>query len=153
VYAFVEVKSLLNGEEIEKFTKAVRTVRDLASEKRYVVYGERDDGKGHKVVAEGQVASNLPPRSFLIAINSDYANIDNVEAALKKYTEINGAHIHGVAVLENDWFIAQQATFGKPSEFALKDGGALATFCVGVLACIQSMNMAPASMSRYFDPT
>ena len=48
VYAFVEVKSLLNGEEIEKFTKAVRTVRNLASEKRYVVYRERDDDKGTK---------------------------------------------------------------------------------------------------------
>ena len=120
VYAFVEVKSLLNGQEIEKFTETVRDVRDLASDKRYVTYGTRDDGKGNEVVDEKEVKSTLPPRSFLFAINSNYANIDNVEAALKKYTEINGAHIHGVTVLENDWFIAQQATSGSQASLHTK---------------------------------
>jgi hypothetical protein len=71
----------------------------LASEKRYVVYGTRDDGKGNKVVDEKVEASPVAPRSFLFAINSKYGGIDSLETALKECTEQNGAHVHGLAVM------------------------------------------------------
>jgi hypothetical protein len=148
VYAFIEVKSLLNGQEIEKFTETVRDVRDLASDKRYVTYGTRDDGKGNEVVDEKELKSTLPPRSFLFALKSDYANIGSVEVALRKYIERNLAHVHGLAVLDEDWFIAQQA-FRHPSEFVCIDDGALRAFCASVLKSIQSVEMRPASMTRY----
>ncbi len=148
VYGFVEVKSLLNGDEIGKFTKAVRTVRDLASEKRYVVYGTHDDGKGHSVVGEHEVTQTLSPRSFMFAIKSDYTDIRNVESSLKECTEKNGAHVHGMAVLDKDWFF-QQIAFRNPHEFICKEGQSLAAFCARVLASIQSINVLPASMRRY----
>jgi hypothetical protein len=148
VYGFVEVKSVLNREAIDGFTKAVRGVRDLADEKRYVMYGKRDNGEGKKVVAEIEVENRLAPRSFMFAINSTYEDVDSVDAALKECSEKNGSHVHGLAVLDKDWFLWQKAFSEKP-EFSRSQSPALAAFCAGVLASIQSMNMLPAAMRRY----
>jgi hypothetical protein len=147
VYGFVEVKSKLDGQEIDKFTKTVKSVRDLADEKRFVAYATRENEEGKEVAHEVELEGAAPPRSFMFAINSAYSDILNVESALKESAEKNGAHVHGLAVLDKDWFFHQVATFGKkPYEFVRRDNQSLANFCGSVLSSIQSMSMHPASM-------
>jgi hypothetical protein len=148
VYGFIEVKSVLNGTAIRDFTKTVKTVRNLADEKRFAGYDIQDIAEGKRVAREIELASSLAPRSFMFAINSDYADILKVESALKEYTEKNGAHVHGLAVLDKDWFF-HQLPHKDPNEFTRKESHSLAAFCTSVLSSIQSMEMHPASMRRY----
>ena len=148
IYGFVEVKSLLNGAAIEKATKAIGVIRDYADEKRYSVYGIGKDGQNNPVTRVMEIPETLAPRSFLFAIRSTYPDIDAVEAKLKEATVENKAHLHGLAVLERDWFLAQRA-YRDPPEFVCYAGNSLAWFCASVLDSIQSISMLPASMSRY----
>ena len=148
IYGFVEVKSVLDRGAVSDATKAIGGVRQLATEKRYVDYGKHDDGTGKTVVGEFEFKDRLPPRAFVFAINSTYADILTVKAALGELTKENGAHIHGLAVMDKEWFI-RQVPFRDPHEFTCREGGALQAFCAAVLASIQSISMRPASMRRY----
>jgi hypothetical protein len=152
IYGFVEVKSLLDGPAIETATKAIGVVRGFAAEKRYSVYGTRKDGQNNPVTSEWEIAETLSPRSFLFAINSAYSNIDVVEAKLRAATVKNKAHLHGLAVMERDWFLSQEA-HRDPPEFVRYEGQSFARLCASVLHTIQSMFMQPASMSRYLSLT
>lgn len=58
------------------------------------------------------------------------------------------AHWHGVAVMQRDWFLAQQA-YTNPPRFVRNSERSLAWFCAHILHSIQSNQMLPASMSRY----
>jgi hypothetical protein len=148
IYGFIGIKSILDRAAIDDSTKAIGTVRGLANEKRYVAYGVHDKGDGRKVVGEFETTDTLPPRSFVFAINSAYADIETVEANLRESTEKNGAHIHGLAVMDKDWFF-QQVAFTNPNQFRRIEGQSLAAFCAAVLDSIQSITILPASMKRY----
>jgi hypothetical protein len=149
VYGFVEVKSRLDRKELAKVCKAVNIVRDLAKEKHYVHY-ERKEGKFGPVVGEVESQHTLAPRSFVIAINSDYVDIERAEAVLVELTEQYRSHIHGLAILEKEWLFTQEATYDNPQHiFKRRQGDALAFFCRELLVSIQSIPMRPASMGRY----
>jgi hypothetical protein len=148
IYGFVEVKSLLDGAAIETATKAIGVIRRFADEKRYILYGARKDEQDNRVTGQWEIAEPLAPRSFLFAINSAYTDIEAVEAKLKAATVENDAHLHGLAVMDRDWFLSQ-TPYRVPPEFVRDEGKSLAAFCASVLDSIQSMFMQPASMSRY----
>jgi hypothetical protein len=149
IYGFIEVKTRLDQKTtIEKVTRAIASVREFANEKRYVAYGEYEESPGKKVVGEHEVSNPLSPRSFVLAFNSVYADIRRLEAKLKECTEKNDAHVHALAVLENDWLI-RQWPHRNPHEFICEEGQAFAKFCAAVLETIQSIPVAPASMKRY----
>jgi hypothetical protein len=150
IYGFVEVKSVLDRPGIDGATRAIGTVRGFAEEKRYVAYGLQDDDAGNKVAAEFELIDTLPPRSFVFAINSTYSDIHSVVTSLKESTEQNRAHVHGLAVMDKDWFIRQKPTFSSPHhEFVCNEGQSFAAFCATVLDTIQSITVRPASMKRY----
>lgn len=148
IYGFVEVKSVLNGAAIDDAAKAIGTIRDFAKEKQYVAYGCHDDGAGKSVVGEYTFSNQLSPRSFVFSINSKYRDIDAAEARFKKSVAKYGAHLHGLAVMERDWFISQ-TPHRDPPEFVHCNGQSFATFCAMVLNSIQSIEMHPAAMGRY----
>ncbi len=148
IYGFVEVKSILDGDALDAATKAIATIRNFAKEKRYVDYESIKDAKGQIVVAEREIAASLPPRSFIFAVNSSFGSISAVELKMREVTTENGAHVHGLAVLEKDWFLSQ-TPYRRPHEFEARERQALAEFCATVLRSIQSIKVRPASMGRY----
>jgi hypothetical protein len=148
IYGFVEVKSVLDREAIGAAAKAIGAVRRFATEKRYIAYGSVDDGRGNATVAASEFQDVLPPRSFIFAINSSYGDVATVTDALSVDTVEHGAHVHGLAVLDKGWFIAQKP-HRHPPEFTYTKGDALPAFCSTVIDTIQSMAMLPASMRRY----
>jgi hypothetical protein len=91
----------------------------------------------------------LPPRSFILATNSEYATIDAIQGVLKKYTEQNNAHVHALYVMEKSWLIRQKALFTQPHEFICENDKSLATFCTTILCGIQGFNIRAASINRY----
>ena len=60
----------------------------------------------------------------MLAFNSVYADIRRLEAKLKECTEKNDAHIHALAVLENDWLDSPVAP-PKPSRIHLRGGASI----------------------------
>src|SRR5262249_44421219 len=96
VYGFIEVKSVLDGEAIDGFTKTVSIVRALADEKRFVGYNAIKIGEGKEVSHEVELEGAVAPRSFMFAINTAYAGISNLESALRDCTEKYDAHVHGL---------------------------------------------------------
>lgn len=152
IYAFIEVKSSLDGAAVASACEAISTVRSFASEKRYVIYGARDVGDGKMVTVEQEVTYDLAPRSFIFAIDSPYGAITALEQKLGDETTRTAAHVHGLAVLEKDWFIAQKA-HERDHTFERQDDHAFSAFCASVLYCIQSVQMYPASMRSYLGLT
>lgn len=148
VYGFVEVKSVLNTKGVEDAARAIGAVRRFSGDKRYVAYDVRSDEDGNKVVGEVELSSSLPPRAFVFAINSAYSELSSLENDLRDATHRNDAHVHGLAVMDKDWFLQQRA-YRNPHEFNCREGQALSAFCAKVLGSIQSITVWPASMKRY----
>lgn len=148
IYGFVEVKSVLNREAIQSAVGTVKTVRNLGEEKKYVLYQMIDVGEGNLVAAEMQTPVPLPPRSFIFSIRSEFGSAQKIADELREALEANAAHIHGLAVLEKDWFIHQVA-HKLPAKLVVMEDRALARFCAMVLYSVQSMQILPASMRQY----
>ena len=56
----------------------------------------------------------------------------------KECTEKNDAHVHALAVLENDWLI-RQWPHRNPHEFICEEGQAFAKFCGAVLVSVSKL--------------
>lgn len=147
VYAFVEVKSCLDGDEIVGIADAIGKVRSFAAEKKYVVYGA--GGPPDKPVSVAlELNNDLPPRSYVFSLRSKLST-DTLLQALKDKTEQAEAHVHGLAVIEPSVFVSQRAKYTKPYEFDSMSGKALAHFGMSVLHGVQSFPMQPAAMDKY----
>jgi hypothetical protein len=156
IYGFMEVKTSLSHAALDAATEAIATVRRFRHEKWYVGYERTEIEPGKPVSEPKPVAMNLAPRSFLIAIKSEIGSIDAVEKHLREATLTFKARtppaesfVHGLAVLEKDWFLSQRPRFDEPPEFIRKEDASLARFCACVLDAIQSIEMRPAAMSDY----
>jgi uncharacterized protein DUF6602 len=146
IYAFIEVKSILDAASISQATATIKTMRAMAGEKKYVKYRSVEVSQGKFVSQDIEIPQGLSPRSFVFAIRSRYASAEAIVAQL----DPTSAHIHGLAVLEKNWFIHQPPHVEPPSpNFVIKQNKAFALFCSMVLHSIQSMEMMPASMRQY----
>lgn len=146
VYAFVEVKSKLDTDGVKRTAKAIGQIRSFAVEKSYETYAT--GGPVDKPVAVPlPIFDNLPPRSYVFALRSELST-DTLVETIKQSTESADAHIHALAVIETDLFIAQRP-YKDPHEFDLQTGKVMAHFGASVLHGVQSMPMMPASMSKY----
>src|SRR5262249_45977543 len=119
-----------------------------AATKRYVAYGERETEPGKSTVEDRMLTDTLPPRAYAVALRSGFSDIATLEEALIAATTEHRAHVHGLAVIDQDWFFKQHA-YRTPHEFYATKGRALAAFSSAVLRGIQSFNMMPAAMDRY----
>jgi hypothetical protein len=61
------------------------------------------------------------------------------------------SHLHGLAVLEKDWFISQQAFTGDTVRLRTHADHALLTFVTALLEGIQGFPMAEMCMTRYIN--
>jgi hypothetical protein len=96
VYGYIEVKTTLTKEELEKAFRINAKIRNIAA---------TDD----KVYMEGPL--NLSPRFYIFAYKSD-VSIETLEKNVRKSYEGQGdAHAHGIYVLDDDILIAREARF------------------------------------------
>lgn len=147
VYAFIEVKSDLDGDGIAQAAKSVAEVRALAGDKIYVGYETHEPTPGKPEVRGIAISNPLPPRSFVFALRSSMSLAGCLEA-IKEETTKWEAHIHGLAVLDKEWFVRQRA-WTVPYQFDYHEGQTFARFADTVLRCVQSFPMQPAEMTRY----
>lgn len=157
VYATIEVKGRLERRDLNKICVDIATVRELARHRWYVTY--ESEPKSRKapqkriVRVREQRADGWPaPRSFVFAYSQKgWQTADQLRDALQATAQKHPrAHIHGLGVLEKDWFFSQEA-FEEPARFSVMQGDALMTFFRELLQCISSLGMKEMSVNRYLN--
>lgn len=162
VYAIIEVKGVLDRSEKGRKTKKsdldsafenIAYVRDLAKNKKYVRFkSSTKEGEPDKhVVRKDMFNIDLPPRSYIFAYSkkgwrtlSDFKS--EIEEKLKKY---RSAHIHGIVILDKNWFAFQESYTSDNVEIHVFDDNAFLRFINTLLRGIQSMPMSIVSIDDY----
>jgi hypothetical protein len=165
VLATIEVKGTLSGakdkvtglSDLGSTLESIALVRTLAQDKQYIIYRsvpKKDRAPDHKVVSKSVLKSTLPPRSFLFAYHTDqWDDIDKLGNYIVKCLQDHpGAHLHGVVVLDKDWFFRQESFTGSERRVTRESSGCLLKFLNALLHGIQSIPMYPMDIDMYHDP-
>lgn len=149
VYATIEVKSVLTKRELESSLSAIRKIRKVGSKKHYIVPAITMAGDVPKM-ATRQVTLTVPPRSYVVAFGQRGLG-KNYEAfcqMLRELLDKHDDHVHGVAVLESDWFAGRRA-YRKPAELFGEQGNALLSFYSSILKGQQNFAVYPLDLDTY----
>ena len=151
VYATIEVKGTLskhkrsNGKtDFDQVLENISKIRRLAKDKYYVEYLSEPKNKQNPdqlVVRKHSYSITLPPRGYLFAYHTKGWEgleelVASLQAALLKQTE---AHIHGVLVLDKNWFAKQKSYIGEQREIKAYNDDCLLWFINSLLDGIQSI--------------
>jgi hypothetical protein len=154
VYGTVEVKGRLEKRDLPKICKDIAKIRALGAHRYYLQYGaakKSDDQPDARVVSKHELLSDLPPRAFVFAYEQrGWKNLSDLVGSLKAAATEFPAHIHGLAVLDRDWHVYQEAFAKNGPQFYASEGDALLKFVSGMLHSIGSIGMLPMSIDRYF---
>jgi hypothetical protein len=150
VYGTVEVKGLLKQSDLVPTFKKIAYVRRLSKHKVYVDYGSKQVGEpGQTVVQKVEISSDHAPRAFLFAYAADWASIEAMSAAVNAALhQVPGTHLHGLIVVDKDWFLYQVA---HDRELRLKTftNKSLLRFTTNMNHALASLGMGAASIDRY----
>lgn len=165
VLATVEVKGSLSSEKNVKTGKtdlgttleSITKVRELAEDKQYLHYvsvPKKNHPEDHRVISKRILRSTLPPRSFLFAYHTEqWQNIDTLGGYIERCLRDHpGAHLHGVVVLDKDWFFKQESYTGNERRMFRSSGDSLLKFINALLHGIQSIPMYPMDIDMYHEP-
>jgi hypothetical protein len=161
VYATIEVKGVLQKApkgnrrttDLDEALINIARIRTLAKHKKYVEYIAVDksaDEPGNKVVGQQVYTMKTSPRAYIFAYSkkgwrSRDAFRESLENHLRRHP---GAHLHGILVLENEWF-AFQEPYNPQIAVHVFEGNALIRFVNAMLRGIQSIPMGIASIDDY----
>ncbi len=164
VYATIEVKGTLskhkrsNGKtDFDQVLENISKIRRLAKDKYYVEYLSEPKNKQNPdqlVVKKHSYSIALPPRGYLFAYHTEGWKeleefVASLQAALLKHKE---AHIHGVLVLDKNWFAKQKSYTGEQREIKAYNDDCLLWFINSLLDGIQSIPMGTIDLGRYHAP-
>lgn len=145
VFATLEVKSVLTKVELRKSIDAIMQMRRVGSQKRYLIpVTIVQEGKQPQVLMTRQV-EKTPPRNYIVAFSQkglgpSYQNFcDN----LRKCLDEDASHVHGVCILDKNWFAGRKA-FKVPAELFGHEGEGLLTLYAHILK--QQQNFAVHTM-------
>jgi hypothetical protein len=94
--------------------------------------------------------SKPKPRSYLLAIrHKGWSDISALTDDLATYLETTPTHIHGLAVLDADWFLTLKAYSTPRAGLTAHTGNSLLRFVNDLLHGISSMPMYQMSFDRY----
>ncbi|MEW6687086.1 MAG: DUF6602 domain-containing protein [Candidatus Edwardsbacteria bacterium] len=155
VYATVEVKGVLQKKDIKKTLESIGKIRNLTKNKKYVEYGsvpKSPENKDQRVVSVSEYHVDLSPRAFLFAYTKrGWRTLENFNDFLtQSLFEFKDAHLHGIIVLEKDWFLYQEAYPKEGVEFHCHDNNSLLRFTNKMLHDIQSFPMGIMLIDAYF---
>ncbi len=154
VYATIEVKSVLTKPELRKSLKAIRKMRVVGSEKHYVVPAGTITADGTLTKAPSKGTVSVPPRSYVVAfgqrgLGKNYgAFCQTLGACLDDPDD----HVHGVAVLDKDWFAGRMPNC-NPAEIFGGEGNALLNLYRSILEGQHNFAVYPLNLDAYLRPT
>jgi hypothetical protein len=165
VYATVEVKGLFSNRkdrdtgktDLDKTLENIQRIRDLAQDKQYVEYRsvpKEDYYPEYRVVKKIVIRSSLPPRAYLFAYSTKgWSNLNHfADYVEKNLLQHNNSHLHGIVVLDKDWFLKQKSYTGRERKVFRFEGNCLLRFINTLLHGIQSIPMRPMDIDVYHEP-
>jgi hypothetical protein len=98
------------------------------------------------------IPGNLAPRAYLFAYATErWKRLASFEKYLTKCLADNpSAHLHGVIILDKNWFLVQEA-YSETVRLQSFEDNALLRFTNSLLHNIQSFPMGMMSPDRYHD--
>ena len=164
VYGIIEVKGLLDKNpkgrkpnrksDIDRALENIAYIRRLSRDKKYIKFISEPKSKNKPdklLINKEEYYITLPPRSYIFA----YANKGwRSKQDFKKYLEdkllqYREAHLHGIIILDKNWFAFQEPYTGENVEVHVFDDNALLRFTNTLLRGIQSMPMNVVSIDDY----
>lgn len=106
VWATVEVKTTLNIERLREALEASQELRRMASRPQRILR-EVQITEGRAGWERLEVTGNIAPRTFIFAYDAPgYATADTLTRTVTTVSqEFPEAHVHGLCVLNKDWFV------------------------------------------------
>jgi len=154
VYGTVEVKGRLEKRDLRKIFEDAAKIRALGQYRYYIKYesvAKSDAQPTKQVVGLAELHSAVPPRAFVFAYEQTgwrtlFEFVDSLREADREFA----AHIHGLAVLDSDWYVTQEAHAENPPKYRPIEGNALLNSINGMLHSIGSVTMMQMSIDRYY---
>jgi len=137
VYATIEVKSVLDLGSLQKSVANIMRLRKIGSARQYVVN-------------QKSAVITTPPRSYIVGfrqsgLGKDYSHF---RSKLEELLNEQDAHVHGVCILENDWFALRQA-FKKPAVLLGAEGNSLTQLYRAILIGQENYGVYPMDIRPY----
>lgn len=156
VYGAIEVKRTLRSADLSKILADIEEVRRLATHRyyrRYVGEPKHPDQPEKRVNRVKEFNRPTPaPRSFVFAYTqSSWKTVDGLLKSLTRASKRASAHIHGLVILENNWYVAQEAHASGGPTFHAYTEDALMRFVAALVHSVSSIRMYPCSIDRYLD--
>jgi len=154
VYGTVEVKGSIQKRDLPKICQDIAKIRMLGQHRWYLRYGSAPitpNEPKKRIVKKQELRSKVPPRAFVFAYEKKgWRNLPDFLESLTDAVRITPAHIHGLAILDADWYISQKAFAKDGPKFDASEGNALLEFVNGLLHSIGSVRMRQMSIDRYY---
>jgi hypothetical protein len=149
VYGAIEVKGTLRSSDLKKILTDIDGIRELAKHRYYRDYfGEAryPDDPTRLVTKQREFKLAAPaPRTFVFAYSQDsWKTVDALVRSLTKASKRTSSHIHGLVILEDGWYVAQEAHASAGPTFHACTEDALMRFIAGVIHSVSSMDMLSA---------
>jgi hypothetical protein len=98
------------------------------------------------------MVTGVPPRAFVFAYEcKGWRSLADLIKTLETVMATTPAHLHGMAILDKDWYVAQVAHARNGPRFVSQEGGSLLRFMNGMLHSIGSVEMRQMSIDRYHE--
>ena len=137
VYATIEVKSVLNLNDLKKSISDIMLLRKIGSSKKYIVERER-------------VEFTTPPRSYIVGFRQKGLGkkYSQFKSKLEKLLNDTDSHVHGVCILEDEWF-AKRKAYANPAVLLGKEGNAMTQLYQSILTGQDNFSVYPMDVRAY----
>ncbi len=152
VYATIEVKSTLDDEGFQKSLKNNAKLRSFKAEKYYVKYDpvKVEGQRGKYTVGAKTLPIELAPRTYIVAFEAEWNTYDGLKERFRYLAEKQKTHLHGVLILDPDWFYWQKAHVA--TQIRGEESNGTRAFLLNLIRNIDSFPMIPAQMHHYLGP-
>jgi hypothetical protein len=150
VYATVEVKSVLTKRELRDSMDAIMRLRSVGKRRHYVVPAlQIEDGNAKSVLLK-QVQT-VPPRNYIVAFSQKGLGprYEDFCTKLRECLDEDDSHVHGICVLDSNWFAGRMAFKPRPAQLFGREGHGLLDLYVNILKAQQNFSVHAMDMDAY----
>lgn len=150
VYATIEVKSVLTKRELRASIEAIRKIRSVGNRRHYAVSAITMDANGKATLGTSKIVLTVPPRSYIVAFTQKGLGktYEAFGACLRESLDEHDDHVHGVCVLDKNWFAGRMA-FKRPAVLFGNKGRALLDLYSSILKGQQNYAVYPMDLDAY----
>jgi hypothetical protein len=150
VFATIEVKSILDKRELRESMDSIMRMRSVGSQRHYVVPGFVEQG-GALVSAPIKQTLGTPPRNYIVAFSQKGLGpkFEDFCANLRDCLNQDHSHVHGVCVLDEDWFAGRIAYTSSGAELFGAQGHGLLSLYTQILKAQQNFAVYPMDLNAY----